>query len=100
LDWLAALGKFHLLAGAPGTGKTTIAVSIAATVSAGARWPDGTAAEHGDVLIWSAEDGVSDTLLPRLLVAGGHPGRCISLTASPSMGRRDPSIRQPICRRL
>jgi putative DNA primase/helicase len=72
--WLAR-GKLHLLAGAPGTGKTTIAVSIAATVSAGARWPDGTAAELGDVLIWSGEDGVADTLLPRLLVAGGNPGR-------------------------
>ena len=56
-------------------GKTTIAMSIAATVSAGVRWPDGTAGEHGDVLIWSGEDGVADTLLPRLLVAGGHPER-------------------------
>lgn len=72
--WLAR-GKLHLLAGAPGTGKTTIAVSIAATVSAGGRWPDGTAGEHGDVLIWSGEDGVADTLLPRLMVAGGYPGR-------------------------
>ena len=72
--WLAR-GKLHLLAGAPGTGKTTIAVSIAATVSAGVRWPDGTAGEHGDVLIWSGEDGVADTLLPRLMVAGGYPGR-------------------------
>jgi putative DNA primase/helicase len=72
--WLAR-GKLHLLAGAPGTGKTTIAVSIAATVSVGARWPDGTAGEAGDVLIWSGEDSVSDTLLPRLLVAGGDPRR-------------------------
>jgi putative DNA primase/helicase len=72
--WLAR-GKLHLLAGAPGTGKTTIAVSIAATVSAGVRWPDGSAGEHGDVLIWSGEDGVADTLLPRLMVAGGYPGR-------------------------
>jgi hypothetical protein len=72
--WLAR-GKLHLLAGAPGTGKTTIAVSIAATISAGTRWPDGAAAEAGDALIWSGEDGVADTLLPRLLVAGGNPRR-------------------------
>jgi AAA domain len=95
--WLA-LGKFHLLAGAPGTGKTTIAVSIAATVSAGARWPDGTAAEHGDVLIWSAEDGVSDTLLPRLLVAGGHPGRVHFVDGITEHGKArpfDPSTDMP-----
>jgi len=40
-NWLA-LGKFHLLAGAPGQGKTTIAMSLAATVTIGGRWPDGT----------------------------------------------------------
>jgi hypothetical protein len=72
--WLAR-GKLHLLAGAPGTGKTTIAVSIAATVSTGGRWADDAAGEAGDVLIWSGEDGVADTLLPRLLVAGGNPNR-------------------------
>jgi putative DNA primase/helicase len=68
--WLAR-GKLHLLAGAPGTGKTTIALSIASTITTGGRWPDGTAAEQGDVLIWTGEDGIADTLLPRLLAAGG-----------------------------
>lgn len=33
-DWLAA-GKFHILAGAPGTGKTTIALSLAAIITLG-----------------------------------------------------------------
>ena len=32
-DWLA-LGKMHLLAGAPGQGKTTIAIGFAATITA------------------------------------------------------------------
>ena len=67
--WLAR-GKLHLLAGAPGTGKTTLAISFAATISAGMRWPDGSKSEAGNVLIWSGEDGISDTLVPRLLVAG------------------------------
>ena len=49
--WLAR-GKLHLLAGAPGTGKTTIALSIASTITAGGRWPDGSDPEQGDVLIW------------------------------------------------
>ena len=39
--WLAR-GKLHMLAGAPGTGKSTIALTLAAVVTAGGRWPDGT----------------------------------------------------------
>ena len=72
--WLAR-GKLHLLAGAPGTGKTTIALSIASTITTGGRWPDGSEAERGDVLIWTGEDGIADTLLPRLLAAGGDPSK-------------------------
>jgi putative DNA primase/helicase len=72
--WLAR-GKLHLLAGAPGTGKTTIGISIAAKITTGGRWPDGSVAEQGDVLIWTGEDGIADTLLPRFLAAGGDPSR-------------------------
>ena len=57
--WLA-LGKFHLLAGAPGQGKTTIAMGMAATVTIGGRWPDGSRCEVGNVLIWSGEDDYTD----------------------------------------
>ncbi len=72
--WLAA-GKLHILAGAPGTGKTTIAIAVAATMSCGGRWPDGTPAEQGDVLIWSGEDDTKDTLVPRLLACGADLSR-------------------------
>ena len=73
-DWLA-LGKFHLLAGAPGQGKTTIAMGMAATVTIGGRWPDGSRCEAGNVLIWSGEDDYTDTLLPRLIAAGADRSR-------------------------
>lgn len=66
LHWIAA-GKLHLLAGAPGCGKTTIALSLIATVTAGGRWPDGTRAAAGNVIIWSGEDDPADTLVPRLM---------------------------------
>jgi putative DNA primase/helicase len=66
-----ALGKVHLLAGSPGAGKTTIAVSLAAAITARGQWPYGGAVEAGNVLIWSAEDGIADTLMPRFLAAGG-----------------------------
>ncbi|MBX3711620.1 MAG: AAA family ATPase [Lysobacter sp.] len=67
--WLAA-GKLHLIGGAPGTGKTTVAVGLAAIVSAGGRWPDGSRARAGSVVIWSGEDDDADTLNPRLRAAG------------------------------
>ncbi len=72
--WLA-LGKLALLAGAPGTGKTTTALALAATITRGGYWPDGTQTEAGDVLIWSGEDDVADTLLPRLIAAGADRKR-------------------------
>ena len=73
-DWLA-LGKFHVLAGAPGQGKTTIAIALAATVTNGGRWPDGTRCSPANVLIWSGEDDPADTLLPRLLAMGADVSR-------------------------
>jgi len=72
--WLA-LGKLHILAGAPGQGKTTIAIDMAATVTSGGRWPDGSGCDAGHVLIWSGEDDPADTLLPRLIAAGANKSR-------------------------
>ena len=67
-----ARGKLHVLAGAPGTGKTMIALALAATVSCGGHWPDGTRCEPGFVVIWSAEDDMADTLVPRLTAMGAN----------------------------
>ncbi|WP_139559095.1 AAA family ATPase [Methylotetracoccus oryzae] len=72
--WLAR-GKLHVIAGAPGTGKTTVALAMAATVSTAGRWPDRSAATAGNVLIWSGEDDPRDTLVPRLLAAGADVSR-------------------------
>ncbi len=67
--WLAA-GKMHVFGGAPGTGKTTISMGLAATVTTGGRWPDGTRSTAGNVVIWSGEDDPVDTLVPRLSLSG------------------------------
>jgi putative DNA primase/helicase len=72
--WLAR-GKLQILAGAPGCGKTTIALKFAATVTTGGTWPDLTRAPVSNVLIWSGEDDPKDTLLPRLLAMGADPSR-------------------------
>lgn len=67
--WLAR-GKVHVMAGAPGTGKTTLALAMGATLTNRGRWPDRTRAPIGDVLIWSGEDTITDTLVPRLIASG------------------------------
>jgi putative DNA primase/helicase len=72
--WLAR-GKLHILAGAPGTGKTTIALSLAAAITRGASLPDGARSRAGSVLVWSGEDDPADTIVPRLLVAGADLSR-------------------------
>lgn len=77
--WLAA-GKMHILGGAPGTGKTTLAMALAATVTTGGRWPDGTRCEAGNVLIWSGEDDPADTLVPRLALSGAELSRVYFVT--------------------
>jgi hypothetical protein len=72
--WLAS-GKMHILAGDIGTGKTTCALALAATITTGGRWPSGDQATKGNVLIWSGEDDPSDTLAPRLVVSGADMER-------------------------
>ncbi len=67
--WIAR-GAVHLAAGPPGVGKTSIALSLAATVSRGGDWPDGSHAPQGRVVIWSGEDSITQTLLPRLVAMG------------------------------
>jgi putative DNA primase/helicase len=88
-DWLAK-GKMHLLAGAPGQGKTTIAVTFAATVTSGGRWPDGSRCEPANVLIWSGEDDPADTLLPRLIAAGANRERVFFVTGARIEGELQP----------
>jgi putative DNA primase/helicase len=74
--WLPA-GKLTILAGTAGTGKTTLALGLAAALTSGGRWPDGLhCKQHGNVLIWSSEDNPADTLVPRLIASGADMKRC------------------------
>ncbi len=61
IDWIwpgyLPAGVLTLLGGAPGCGKTAIALSLAATLTTGGPWPDGSPGqEAGDVILWSGED--------------------------------------------
>ncbi|MGI8693511.1 MAG: AAA family ATPase [Geodermatophilaceae bacterium] len=74
------LGKLVVLDGDPAVGKSTLAVDLAARISTGARWPDGTDCPTADVLIMSAEDGLADTIRPRLDAASGDAAKVHALT--------------------
>lgn len=67
-DYLAK-GKLHIIAGKPASGKTTIAIELAAIISRGGKFPDGSIAQFGNILIWSSEDSKPDVLIPRLIAA-------------------------------
>lgn len=80
ISWLwpnrFALGKFSLIAGNPGLGKSQLTVHLAAQVTTGGRWPNGEGdAPFGSVIILSVEDDAADTLVPRLIAAGADRTR-------------------------
>lgn len=65
------LGKLVVIDGDPSVGKSTLTADLAARVSTGNRWPDGAPNHAGPrgVLLLSAEDGLADTIRPRLEAA-------------------------------
>jgi hypothetical protein len=73
------LGKITVLDGDPGLGKSTLALDLAARVTRGASMPDDSSGMDGGVVILTAEDGLGDTVRPRLEAAGGDPTRVLAL---------------------
>jgi len=61
-----AIGKLTLLEGDPGIGKSWITLAIATAISLGKGLPGQAAREPGTVMLASAEDGLGDTIGPRL----------------------------------
>jgi putative DNA primase/helicase len=77
-----ARGKHTTIAGDPGTGKSQVMISIIAAVTNGGKLPcDEGNASLGSVIILAAEDGVADTIVPRLLGAGADLKRVHIVTA-------------------
>lgn len=75
VDWLwypyIPYGKITLLQGDPGEGKSTFIVQIAALLTKGENMPDGYITPKAETAVYQcAEDGIEDTIKPRLLDAG------------------------------
>ena len=62
-----AVGKITLLQGDPGDGKSTMMMNLIAELSKGGKTPDGKPVGTPQRVIYQcSEDGVSDTIKPRL----------------------------------
>ncbi len=74
VNWLwkpyIPFGKLAIIQGDPGEGKTTFALQLAAACSTGTPMPGMDSMEPFPVIYQTAEDGLADTIKPRLMDAG------------------------------
>jgi AAA domain len=78
-----ALGKLTMVDGDPNLGKTLMTLDLAVRVAMGNCMPDnspGLGAPAGVILV-CGEDGLADTVKPRLLAAGIHPDALVRIRA-------------------
>ena len=68
-----------IIQGDPGEGKTTLALRLAAACSTGNPLPGMEPVEPFNVIYQSAEDGMGDTIKPRLMDAGADLDRALSI---------------------
>jgi len=73
------LGKLTILEGDPGLGKSWLTCALAAAVTCGRKLPGGEPLAPSNVLMLSAEDGLGDTLRPRLDAVGADVARVFAL---------------------
>lgn len=77
------LGKITILQGDPGEGKTTLALQIIAALTTGKPvWEGAPLMEPVNVIYQTAEDGLADTIKPRLVAAGADCARVMVIDDS------------------
>ena len=69
------LGKLTIVQGDPGDGKTTFVLAVIAALTRGEALPDCVAAEPVNAIYQTAEDGLADTIKPRLVASGADCSR-------------------------
>jgi putative DNA primase/helicase len=68
-------GSISLLVGVPGAGKSYLTVDLAARISTGTSFPDGSTQIPGSVIMISAEDHPKEVLRPRLDAHAADPSK-------------------------
>ena len=86
VDWLwkpyLPFGKLSVLQGNPGEGKTYFAMHLAAACTNGKLLPNMERLEPFNVIYQTAEDGLGDTVKPRLIEAGADLDRVLVIDDS------------------
>ena len=75
-------GKITIIQGDPGEGKTTLALRLAAACTTGQALPGMEVPEPFNVIYQTAEDGLGDTVKPRLMDAGADQERVLNINES------------------
>lgn len=81
-----ALAKLNMIEGNGGEGKSLVLDDLAARLTANLPLPDGSPNPFGEpvtVVLLMAEDDASDTIIPRIMAAGGDPAKVILLDNVP-----------------
>jgi putative DNA primase/helicase len=83
VEWLwpgrIPIGKLTVLDGDPGLGKSMLTLDIAARLTMGRQFPDGADCETASVMLLSAEDGLADTIRPRLDATAADVSRVVAV---------------------
>jgi hypothetical protein len=81
VSWLTPgflpLGKFVIIEGDPGQGKSTLSLEIAARITTGESVLGGARHDPRNVVLVTYEDGLADTVRPRIDALGGDADRVI-----------------------
>lgn len=83
IEWLwypyIPVGKLTMMEGDPGLGKSWLTMALASYISRGKALPYQINPEKGNVLIMSAEDGIADTIKPRLLTLKANTKNIVAI---------------------
>lgn len=100
VEWLWSgylpLGKLVVLDGDPGVGKSAVSLDLGARITTGSPMPDGSLPRKGAVLVLTAEDGLADTVRPRLDAAGGDPAQVAAITEIAGAGADGEPFTRPV----
>jgi hypothetical protein len=91
-EWLwkdhILIGKENLIVGDPGKGKSWASINLAAHVTTGTPFIDGSPCPKGSVMMIGVEDAVADTMRPRLEAQSGDTGAVCNFVIKSRTGKQ------------